>query len=256
LGREFKDATEGIKGIEGTEVTEGIEETHVVSESATEPKSVLEAVACCLPQRENDNHRCLFKLARALYTIQLNQKIKDDSTVRSMQREAFDLWWERAKGFARTGRSRECYWEEFLEARADVKYPIGGATLKQALERAKQSNPPLIAVQNFTDAKLLLLASLCRELQKINYPRPFFLDCRSAATAIALPDPTAAHRYFKRLKAVRILKEHEKGNQKKPTKFYYLLPLDEGSITNAEPITRERANSSQKTSGKAGGLIL
>jgi Bifunctional DNA primase/polymerase, N-terminal len=246
LGQEFKDATEGMEGIEGTEVTEGIEESHVVRESATAPKSILEAVACCVPQREHENHPCLFKLARGLLTLQQRLNIEDDSSIVNMRTEAFNLWWERSKGFTRAGVSREHYWEKFLDGCEDAKYPLGGATLEMALQRARQSTPPLEAVQSFTNPKLLLLASLCRELQSFHHPRPFFLSCQRAAGLLDLPNPMEAHRCFKRLKAVRILKEVEKGSLSKATRYRYLLPLNEGSITDPKPITSEKANSNDR----------
>lgn len=242
LEQDFKDATEGTEAIEGTEETDGTEESHVVSESATAPKSILEAVACCVPQHVNQNHACLFKLARGLLTIQLDHNINDDLTIVSMRKDAFGLWWNEsnAKGFVRAGVSRDSYWEEFLAACEDARFPLGGMTLKLALQRAKQAKPPRAAIENFTNPKLWLQASLCRELQKLNHPEPFFLDCRSAAKALELPNPTQASRYFKTLCGVRILKVHQKGSQGKPTRFYYLPPLDElSSIGHASSGDRE-----------------
>ena len=95
-----------------------------------------------------------------------------------------------------------------------------------AFEKAVRAKPPKRIVKGYPDnAKLHLLASLCRELQKAAGNGPFYLASRTAGGLLKVSH-TQANRWLYLLVADGILKEIEKGgtskNPRNATRFRYL----------------------------------
>jgi hypothetical protein len=94
-------------------------------------------------------------------------------------------------------------------------------TYRECLIRAMKGMPhPRVAGEN---QKYQLLASLCRELQRLNLDRPFYLSVRQAGWLLNL-EKTMGQTYLQDLVDDGIIKETSKGFMKgTASEFIYLL---------------------------------
>jgi hypothetical protein len=126
-----------------------------------------------------------------------------------MLKRVFLPWYEQNR-FLREGQTLADYWQEFLSAYDDVRYPLGEGILEQAFRRAASSDPPAEAAR-FRDPRTRMLASWCRELQRAAGNEPFFLSTRTVSSGLKLGSPSRATAYLHRLTREKILAEVEKG---------------------------------------------
>src|SRR5207245_3828628 len=86
--------------------------------------------------------------------------------------------------------------------------------VEMAFKLALADPPPPIAVKLYGEGRppIVLLATLCRELQRIAGDGEFFLDCRWAGRLIEV-DHTTAWRYLKVLCADGVLAAGAKGSR-------------------------------------------
>ena len=119
-----------------------------------------------------------------------------------------------------------------------VQFPLAEEdVLKSALENARVNTPPP-EVALFKGKRMILLASICRELQLMAGDRPFFLSCRIAAALVG-------HRSYKTVSnwLVGFCKMHNpllevinRGgpHNNKATRYRYLGTLERHTVVTPE----------------------
>jgi hypothetical protein len=176
--------------------------------------SVLHAIESTLPVRAGQRNRKLFDLARGL------KAILPDAGPGEL-RPIIAEWHRRALPIIGTKSFLES-WADFIVAWARVKYPAGRGTVDSAFARAASTPPPARCAELYPgEAGILLLAGLCRELQR--GAGEFFLDCRTAGRLLNV-DHSTVWRWLKVLCADGILQAGEKGSMatRKASRFIYL----------------------------------
>jgi hypothetical protein len=103
-------------------------------------------------------------------------------------------------------------WADFLLAWDRVRVPSGADTIAIAFQQAVTCITPTRATELYGEGPIVLLAALCRELQRIVGGGDFFLDVRTAGRLIGT-DHTTAWRYLKVLCADGILRAGAKGSK-------------------------------------------
>ena len=199
--------------------------------------SIEDAVRVSVPVQPHDNHGRLFTLARALLALQAY--LRDQGELEPCEKlsldclqQTFDLWYGQAQPYLRPQQTKDEYRMEFLEAWEDVRIPLGEGALNQILETASRTSPPEVALRNhLSDPRIVLLIKFCRELQKANGEKPFYLSVRTVQQLFELPSPRTAHGWLKALQVLGILSPVEKGGPEtmRATRFRYLPPLDDGA---------------------------
>jgi hypothetical protein len=123
-------------------------------------------------------------------------------------RPIVEEWYRRARHVARTPLNE--VWEEVVNGWPKIRDEIGEFDL--AFERAKTRKPPIAMNLYEGDAGRVLLASLCRELQRDKQPgENIFIATRRAAEKLGI-DPSTVSRRLKVLCADRILRAGPKGS--------------------------------------------
>ena len=186
--------------------------------SALSVSSVLQAIVKALPKDEGQRRRKLFNLARRLKAIP-ETKTADLTELRPVVEE----WHRRAIPFLRTKEFTES-WADFVYGWERVKHPVGQGAIEAAFQRATAAPPPTRAAELYDDLpQVQLLASLCRELQRIAGDKEFFLDCRTAGELLKVVH-TRAWKWLGMLTADKILAAGEKGSKAthKASAFRYL----------------------------------
>lgn len=152
-----------------------------------------------IPAACRQNNSSLFMLARLK---------KDYETL--ISREAlnhereymFNRWAERSARFWRPGRTRDQYYEEFLEACSYARIGLHENPFPEAANRAR--NAPLVEVPGLTSGDIRLLAAICRELQKMTGSSPFFVPTRQAGELLGVHWGTVA-RWLRVLEVVGVI---------------------------------------------------
>jgi hypothetical protein len=175
------------------------------------------AIDATLPRVPHERNRCLFNLARHLKGIPSLA-----GAAVGQLRPIVQEWHRRALPVIRTKPFVET-WTEFIQAWRKVRVPAGLAVIETAFQRATDLPPTRQAVELYGEGPILLLASVCRELQKIVGTGHFFLDCRTAGRLIGV-DHVTAWRYLEVLCADGVLAPGAKGNPKtrRASRFRYI----------------------------------
>ena len=206
----------------------------VSGESKREDLSEEFVVNRSLPTSPQQNHSCLFELARGMMGLEAQSGI---SLSPKKKEEMFDQWYQYNR-FLREGQSREDYYFEFLASYDGVQFPLAQEdVLKSALENA-QSNTPPPEVVRFKDKRMILLASICRELQLMAGNRPFFISCRNAAALVGQISHKTASKWLAGFYMMPnpLLKVIEKGgsHNNKATRYRYLGTLERHTVVTPE----------------------
>jgi hypothetical protein len=178
---------------------------------------VQSAIESTLPTGERQRNRRLFDLARQLKAVPFLA-----SASLPALRPVVVEWHRRALPFIGT-KEFTTTWADFIAAWSKVKVPAGQGAVEEAFRRAVRSEPPAKAAALYDEPPVLLLAALCRELQRIAGAGPFFLDCRSAGRLLGIHH-TTAWRLLTVLCADGILAPGDKGSQAsgKANEYRYL----------------------------------
>lgn len=221
--------TEQTEIPEPTELSEKAERTEanrcgIPSGSSLVPiTNIEEALVCSLPKQKNDNHRCLFTLARAVKALELSEQ-------RTFQlpemKNIFLQWHSRSRSFLNPAQSQDDYWFEFLDAFENADHPLGVDVIAEAWTRASRNQPPPEA-QQFDTKEVRLLVSFCRELQMMRRDKPFFLASRTVQRLFKHDTHISGARWLRGLCRSGILKVAEQGGPKtnRATRFLYQHPL-------------------------------
>jgi hypothetical protein len=133
-----------------------------------------------LPAKPGERRKRLFALARRLKAVMPDAPPAElRAVVQEWHRRCRDVV---GKGFADL-------WGEFLVGWERVRFPAGEqGQVEATVERARAQGPPARALELYPDdPPALLLASLCRELQRAVGDAAFYLDARTAGRVIGLP---------------------------------------------------------------------
>jgi hypothetical protein len=208
--------TEDTEGAEDTESAEGAADTApppslpelsvFSAPSVLQAQAVQLAVESTLPRAERQRNRRLFDLARRLKGIPFLASA-DLATLRPIVVE----WHRRALPFIGT-KEFTASWADFIAAWGKVRVPAGQGPVEEAFRRAVKSEPPARAAALYDEPPVLLLAALCRELQRIAGAGLFYLDCRTAGRLLSIHH-TTAWRLLTVLCADGILMAGAKGSQ-------------------------------------------
>jgi hypothetical protein len=219
-GEHGENREDGENGANGAD-TEPLGAVSVLSVSSP---AVENAISCTLPAGAEQHRRQLFQLCRHLKALCPDA---DAEALRPVVQE-----WHR-RVIAKIGHVPWTEtWGEVLSAWPRVKHPVGQGAVDAAFARASRRPPPAEAEALYDEKPILLLASLCRELQQVNGDKEFYLDTRQAGRLLGIGH-VSAWRLLKVLCADGILKAGDagyRGTSKAPGKasrFRY-LPHAEG----------------------------
>jgi hypothetical protein len=101
---------------------------------------------------------------------------------------------------------------------------IGTTAIGPIFQRAVASNPPACALKYADEPKLVLLVSLCRELQRDHGTKPFFLSCNKAGELLGGTHPQIVWRWLQLLLAhgvVKLATKGKRGRNMLASEFYY-----------------------------------
>jgi hypothetical protein len=177
--------------------------------------AVENAIVATLPRTQGQRHDHVFKLARYLKAI----PSLEDAEIRTL-RPIVERWHSRALPVIGTKPFLET-WADFVHAWENVKVPAGKGAVETAFTQAVASVPPPIATNLYGQGPIVLLAALCRELQRIAGDGEFYLDCRTAGKLIGVAH-TTAWEYLNVLCADGVLAAGAKGNQIKASRFRFV----------------------------------
>jgi hypothetical protein len=176
-----------------------------------------------LPEGEGQRNRKVFELARRLKAVTENAEV-DPRTFKPIVQK----WYQLSLGKIRT-QEWAVTWVDFLNGFNNVKIAHGEDAVAIAVDRAISNGTPP-EVPESESAEIRLLASVCRELQRIKGDKPFFLSCRSAEGFLGVPKSNAAL-MLKYLCFEGLLKVVEKGKLTKDggraTRYRYLGRLEQ-----------------------------
>lgn len=163
------------------------------------------AILATLPTGPRQRWTCIFKLCRHLKSTPSLQGVGAKALLPVVQE-----WHRRASPVIKTKPFSET-WIDFLAGWQRVRVPVGQGVIETAFQRAKESLSPPTVVEQFGEGPIALLGSLCRELQRINGEKEFYLDCRTAGRLIGV-DHVSAWRYLRAFCEVGILEAGDKGS--------------------------------------------
>ncbi len=171
-----------------------------------------EAISKCEVTDNRDINRPLFMLAHKVRSIEeeLNVHFSTNLTVAVVRR-----WQARNHDHLEDDHD---YVTEFLDKLSLVRYPKGRA-LARAVEIARGLVPPKKTA--FLSPDVQLLASLCKVLQQQRGKKPFFLDGRSAATALGRPHETVAS-WLRGLHHLGVIRRESRGVRGMASLYSYL----------------------------------
>jgi hypothetical protein len=165
--------------------------------------SVEEAILSSLPTGPGQRHRQVFEFARRLKAV---PSLADQPG--KLLRKYVEEWHRRAFSAISTKPFEET-WIDFLKAWENVRCPYGDGILTTAFEKACRDGLPELT-NDYDQPEVLLLAGLCRELQRGAGDRPFFLSCRDAGRLLGVTH-TRANRWLFLLAQDEVIEEVEKG---------------------------------------------
>ncbi len=155
--------------------------------SRNDQKVVQDAILASQPEKAGQRHQKVFALCRHLKAIP-SLANADNATLRPIVEE----WHRRATPTIRTKPFSDT-WVDFLSGWTKVKAPIGEGAIDEAFREAKKweswkkERQPLKAANLYPDEpNVVLLAALCKVLQRRAGKETFFLDCRTAGRLLGV----------------------------------------------------------------------
>ncbi len=204
------DETSEIEEIEENKGSEAREELNYLNPELW--KRIDEAISECAVDDSGNVNRPLFMLAHKVRSIEEELKVRFSGDVAA---EVVHRW--QALNHDHLENSHD-YVTEFLDKLSLVRYPKGRA-LARAVEVARGLVPPKKTA--FLSPDVQLLASLCEVLQQQRGKKPFFLDGRSAATALGRPHETVAS-WLRGLHHLGVIRRESKGVRGMASLYSYL----------------------------------
>ncbi len=150
----------------------------------------------------------------------------------------FNRWCVVARPFWR--HTRDDYYAEFLEAYGYARIGLHENRIEVAVSRAKAAALP--KVQGFADERIRLLVAICREIQQITGPNPFFVPTRKLGEILGT-HYTQVARWLRALAVIKIIhlapgEVRMRGGNRSPRYHYGPQQLADGPVI-AEPLALE-----------------
>jgi hypothetical protein len=180
-------------------------------------RTVEEAIALAMPETAHQNNHALFKLARAVKTLEA-QGVVEGAAARIV---VFDDWHRQAaaRGVLRPGQSRDKYLLEFLHAYRCARHLLIDEAVSTAWQASQtEPFPPEAAVFESDEAKRFV--GLCYQMHRLADGGEWFIPTRTAAKLLAVSHQTVCT-WFSGLVALDILKITQKHTTTKATRFKY-----------------------------------
>jgi Bifunctional DNA primase/polymerase, N-terminal len=218
--------TEITNPFKTAECTEETEETEELKSCASAEhrlfhstiNTIEDALRVSMPNKKGENNSCLFKLARAIKTLELK---KGEKFGLAQLESVFDEWCVRSQKFLRDGQGREEYYLEFMNACQRAKYPLGAVRVAEAWERAKSQPLPSEAMK-FENPKIRLLIAFLKEMQVMAGTEPFFITLRDCAALLQQDSHTTVDKWIGALTQLGYVKVAQRGNERKATRYLYV----------------------------------
>ncbi len=179
--------------------------------------SIEDALRVSMPTKKRENNALLFKLARAVKTLE----VKGHTFGLPELEAVFDQWHTRAEKFLREGRTREDYYLEFMNACQRAKFPLGGVKVAEAWAKAKTEPLPSEAT-NFTNPELRLLVAFLKQLQAMQGAEPFFITYRDCAALLGHKTHSTAATWLGALARLQYIRIAQPGNEHQATRYFYV----------------------------------
>lgn len=218
---ERTEKAETTERTETTETTEDTEDTDAIVDGWSEETraAIDDAIRRTIPPTYGDRNGYVFKLCRALQAVPELKRIKPKRVrvLKPVVRE-----WHRRGMANMLTKDFGTTWADFAYAWPRVRVPEGDDVLRRALEAAEAAPPPAWAREDYTEPRMLLLASICRELQRIAEGGVFFLSARTAGRLVDVDQGTAC-RWLHAFVADGALEEVKKGDKSgRATRWRYV----------------------------------
>lgn len=179
--------------------------------------TVEDAVRVSMPSKKRENNACLFKLARAVKTLEVKGQTFDLPKLEVV----FDRWYTQAHKFLREDQTKEDYYLEFMNACQRAKFPLGGAMVAEAWGKAtSQPLPP--EAKKWTNPKLQLLVALLKQMQAMKGAGPFFITLRDCAALLGCNSHTTVDTWMGALAKLSYIRVAEPGNERRATRYRYV----------------------------------
>ncbi len=204
------DETSEIEEIEENKRSEPREELNALNQKLW--KRIDEAISECAVGDRGKVNRPLFMLAHKVRSTEEELKVRFSGQVAA---EIAKRWQALNHDHLESDHD---YVTEFLDKLSLVRYPKG-----LALARAAEIARGLVPSKNtaFLSPDVQLLASLCKVLQRQRGKKPFFLDGRSAATALGRPHETVAS-WLRGLHHLGVIRRESRGVRGMASLYSYL----------------------------------
>jgi len=170
-----------------------------------------------IPNKKRENNALLFKLARAIKTLEVKGENFDLPQLESI----FDEWYKRSREFLRDGQTREEYFVEFMNACERAKFPLGGAKVAEAWAKAESQPPPSEAMK-FENPKIRLLIAFLKELQVMAGTQPFFITLRDCAALLHQESHSTVDKWIGALRKLGYIKVAKPGNERHASRYFYI----------------------------------
>lgn len=177
--------------------------------------TVEQAVQLALPKTLHQNNECLFRLARAVRTLE----IQSEKFTPTQLRDVFSQWFKLAAKFLRPEQTHDDYLIQFLNAYASAKVPLGEGVVSRAWKFAQERPLPAEAVEILEDARIRLVVALCRELQIVAGQGPFYLSARTLQHLLHHDSHATAARWLKALCVLKLLAVAEPGTTNRAARY-------------------------------------
>lgn len=209
-------------------------------------EAIEETVPCAIGQRNAQ----VFAFARKLKGM---QEYCDAAASDPELLKFVEAWYEVAEPYVAT-QNLQVTLKDFIRGWPQVKWPDCGGSITRAVDCVKATEPPPEALATFNpeydDPELLVLAGICRELQRQRGERNFYLSTRIAAKALGITgaEPQVkAHRWLNKLCKRGIVRLEKVGTLAgmRASEFRYLGSLDNGRDEATELQTRGNDNADE-----------
>ena len=190
-----------------------------------------DALRVSMPNRKRENNACLFKLARAIKTLEVRGQTFDLPKLEAV----FGRWYAQAREFLREGQTKEDYYLEFMNACQRAKFPLGGAFVAAAWEQAKSQPLPAEAMK-FEKPDMRLLIAFLKQMQVMRGVEPFFITYRDCAALLGHKTHSTVATWLGALAKLKYIRVPLPGNERQATRYFYIWkqPVEKSETGNCE----------------------
>ena len=179
--------------------------------------SIDDALRVSMPNKKRENNACLFKLARAIKTLEVKGQTFDLPKLEAV----FNQWHTQALEFLREGQTKEDYYLEFMNACQRAKFPLGGEWVAAAWEQAKLRPLPAEAMR-FENPDMRLLIAFLKQMQEVRGAEPFFITYRDCAALLGHKTHATVATWLGALVKLKYIRVPQPGNERQATRYFYI----------------------------------